>query len=198
MTPWQRVQLFRKAGNGRDKPGNVKQATYKAFKVIQAICRRYRLPENKTFKKQKEHFNNINIRRAPGPGEMVVIMCEIKIALTNLGKYNEGILDYIWLELPGTDDDIQAAFKAIGVSDEPDENGNYYEEFFITDYECDFYEVGEYENLEELNEIAETLEDLEDYERDIVKALLNEGYTLEDALDTKDDCIVWPLHASLI
>lgn len=118
-------------------------------------------------------------------------MCEMKIALTNLGKYNEGELIYKWVELPATEEELQAAFEAIGVSDEPDENGNYYEEFFITDYECAFYRIGEYDNLEELNEIAETLEALEDYEKDIVKALLNDGYDLKEALDAKDDCIIW-------
>lgn len=118
-------------------------------------------------------------------------MCEMKIALTNLGKYNEGILDYVWLDLPATEEEIEEAFKKIGVGPEPDENGNYYEEFFITDYECEFYEVGEYESLEALNEIAETLDDLDDYDKEIVKALLNEGYTLEDAIDAAPDCIVY-------
>lgn len=47
----------------------------------------------------------------------------MRIFLTNLGKYNEGE----WVDLP--------------VSHEE------YEEYFITDYECDLYEVGEYENL---------------------------------------------------
>lgn len=118
-------------------------------------------------------------------------MCEMRIALTNLGKYNEGQLIYKWVELPATDEELDAAFKEIGISDEPDENGNYYEEFFITDYECEYMRIGEYNNIEELNEIAETLDNLEDYEKEIVKALLNEGYDLEEAIDTVDDCIVY-------
>lgn len=133
-------------------------------------------------------------------------MC-MSIALTNLGKYNEGILDFVWLNLPASDDEIAAAFDKIEVShddthyysdgrgrvvsfDDPEMCGEY-EEFFITDYECDFYRVNEYENLESLNEMAETIDDLQDYEMDIVKALINEGYSLEDALDKKDDCILW-------
>ena len=118
-------------------------------------------------------------------------MCEMKIALTNLGKYNEGILDYVWLDLPATEEEIEEAFKKIGVGPEPDENGNYYEEFFITDYECDFLQIGEYDNLNELNEIAETLDGLDDWEKDIVKALLDEGYNLEKAINTAPDCIVY-------
>lgn len=115
----------------------------------------------------------------------------MKIALTNLGKYNEGFLVYKWLELPATDEEIEETLEAIGISEEPDENGNYYEEYFISDYECDFYHVGEYENLDELNEIAETLDNLEDYEKDIVKALLDDGYNLEQAMDEKDNCYTW-------
>lgn len=111
-------------------------------------------------------------------------MCEMKIALTNLGKYNEGILAFEWLELPATEEEIEAAMDAIGINE-------YYEEYFITDYECDFLEIGEYDNLDELNEIAETLDDLDEWERDIVKALINEGYELQDAIDTVPDCIVY-------
>lgn len=131
-------------------------------------------------------------------------MC-MKIALTNLGKYNEGILDFVWLSLPATDDQIAAAFDSIQVSHDDthyysdglghvavtDYYGEY-EEYFITDYECDFYQVGEYENLESLNEMAETIDGLMDYEMDIVKALINDGYDLEEALDLKDDCMYFP------
>lgn len=111
-------------------------------------------------------------------------MCEIRIALTNLGKYNEGELIYKWLELPATAEEIEEAKNEIGINE-------YYEEWFITDYECEFLQIGEYDNLEELNEIAETLEELADYEKDIVKALMNDGFELEEALNKKDDAIVW-------
>lgn len=134
-------------------------------------------------------------------------MC-MSIALTNLGKYNEGVLDFVWLELPATDEEIAAAFDKIQVSHddikwysnglgEASRDGSKdfygeYEEYFITDYECDFYEVGEYENLDSLNELADTIENLQDYEKDIVKALMSElGYTLENAINNVDDCYLW-------
>ena len=116
--------------------------------------------------------------------EKVKIMCEMKIALTNLGKYNEGYLIYKWLELPATDDEIKAAMDEIGINER-------YEEWFITDYECSYLQIGEYDSIDELNEIAEALDDLDDYEKDIVKVLLDEGYDLDEALEIKDDCIVW-------
>lgn len=131
-------------------------------------------------------------------------MANMRIALTNLGKYNEGILDYVWLELPASEEEIAEAFDKIEVTHDDTHyysdgeghatgNGLYgeYEEFFITDYECDFYEVGEFENLDKLNEIAESIEDLDDDEGEIVKALMSEGYSLEDAIDNAGDVQVY-------
>jgi len=128
----------------------------------------------------------------------------MNIALTNLGKYNEGVLDFVWLTLPATEEEIAQAFDKIQVSHDDihyysngrgqvaktDYYGEY-EEFFITDYECDYMDINEYDNLDRLNEIAETVEDLEDYEQTIVKALIDDGYSLEEAIDKKDDCILW-------
>lgn len=79
-------------------------------------------------------------------------MATFKIALTNLGKYNEGELVYTWLELPATDDGIRSAFESIGVK-----AGTEYEEHFISDYDAPF-RIGEYESIEKLNEVAEALE----------------------------------------
>lgn len=78
---------------------------------------------------------------------------EIKIALTNLGKYNEGTLVYEWLELPATQSEIDQVLKEIGINEE-------YEEYFISDYEAPFT-IGEYSSITKLNEIAEQLENAE-------------------------------------
>lgn len=132
----------------------------------------------------------------------------MKIALTNLGKYNEGILDFVWLDLPATDDEIAEAFDAIEVSHDDthyysDGRGHVvdedsaevcgeYEEFFITDYECDFMEIGEYSNLEELNETAERIEALDTWEQDIVMALMSElSMDIDEALDRADEVQVF-------
>lgn len=106
----------------------------------------------------------------------------LKIYVTNLGKYNEGYLVGKWLELPATEEQIENTLEAIGISEE-------YEEYFITDYETDLngLKVDEYDNIDELNEIAETLEDLDEYEAEVVDAIMGEGYTLEEALEKKDD-----------
>ena len=115
----------------------------------------------------------------------------INVALTNLHQYTCGTLNFTWLSLPATSEEIATAFDAIQVSHDGVnyfDHGQIMEEMFITDYECDFYNIGEYENLDRLNEIAEAVADLQGYERDILKALINEGYSLEEALEKKDDC----------
>lgn len=113
-----------------------------------------------------------------------------RVFITNLGKYNEGELVGKWLDLPC--EDIESELASIGVSDEPDENGNYYEEYFITDYENDYgYKVGEYDSLDDLNEIAEELENLDEYEKEIVSALVEYGYTPEEIIEKKDDVVVY-------
>ena len=55
----------------------------------------------------------------------------MNIYLTNLGKYNEGELIGEWVQLPISNEDLQKVFERIGINEE-------YEEYFITDYECDF------------------------------------------------------------
>lgn len=101
----------------------------------------------------------------------------MKIYLANLGKYNEGELIGEWVELPVSQEELQKVFERIGISEE-------YEEYFITDYECDLYEVGEYENIDKLNDIAERIKELDEEESKVVKALIQElDYTLDEAID---------------
>ena len=117
----------------------------------------------------------------------------LKIYVTNLGKYNEGFLIGKWLELPATEEEIEKTLEEIGISDEPDENGIYYEEYFITDYETDMdgLKISEYSNIDDLNELAETIDDLDEDEKEIVNAIIGEGYSLEDAIDKKDDVMIY-------
>lgn len=108
----------------------------------------------------------------------------MNVFVTNLGKYNEGELIGEWVELPVSEEDLKKVFQRIGISNEPDDSGNYYEEYFITDYECDFYNVGEYESIDTLNEIAEQLEELDEEQQDVVKAMISEcGYTFDEAIE---------------
>lgn len=101
----------------------------------------------------------------------------MKIYLTNLGKYNEGELVGEWVELPSSQEELEKVFERIGINEE-------YEEYFITDYECDLYEVGEYENIDKLNDIAERIKELDEEGSKVVKALIQKlDYTLDEAID---------------
>lgn len=89
----------------------------------------------------------------------------IEAFITNLGKYNAGELVGEWVRFPTTYEEVQEVFKRIGI------DGELYEEYFITDYECGvdgMYErLCEYENLDELNYLANLIEDMDkwDFER---------------------------------
>lgn len=92
----------------------------------------------------------------------------IKVALTNLGAYNEGRLEFEWLTLPYDVEDLKTTLENIGI------DGVEYEEYFISDYEAPF-EIGEYESLTKLNEIAEEIELIEFPERGV-------GCSVEDVV----------------
>lgn len=106
----------------------------------------------------------------------------LRIYLTNLGKYNEGMLIGEWVDLPVSEEELEKVFKRIGINDE-------YEEYFITDYESDIdgLKVGEYENVDDLNELAEALEDLDSEEENVLSVMLKDGCTFEEALEKIKD-----------
>ena len=110
----------------------------------------------------------------------------LNIFITNLGKYTEGTLQGEWVNLPATETELEEVYKRIGINEE-------YEEMFITDYETDIdgLSVGEYDSISDLNELAETWESMEEYEREIVEAMISEGYDLEEALEKKDNCMIY-------
>lgn len=117
-------------------------------------------------------------------------MKRTSIFVTNLGKYNEGQLVGEWLPLPATNEEVKACLDRIGINE-------YYEEYFITDYDnytnFDLSDMfGEYSSIENISDFIEELENLEEYEKDVVCAYMdNYGYSFEEALDHKDDAIIW-------
>lgn len=105
----------------------------------------------------------------------------LNIYLTNLGKYNEGELVGEWVELPISEEELEAVKQRIGINER-------YEEWFITDYETDIHglTVGEYDSISALNELAEAIE--EDPEK--AEALIYWGYeTAEEIRDNLDNVI---------
>lgn len=86
----------------------------------------------------------------------------IKAALTNLGKYNEGELVYKWISLPISDEDLQKVLREIGI------DNIRYEEYFISDYDCEipgiYDKLGEYASIRDLNALGERLEEMSAHE----------------------------------
>jgi antirestriction protein len=77
---------------------------------------------------------------------------EFKAFITNLGKYNEGELVGEWVRFPIDESNFNKILNRIGI-------GPMYEEWFVTDYECDldgfdWQELGEYPSYEDLQEFG--------------------------------------------
>lgn len=94
---------------------------------------------------------------------------ELKAFVTNLGKYNEGVLCGEWVYFPIDEDEFnEKVLPDIGV------DGKRYEEWFITDYECELDGVaeylGEYPSLEDINILAEAVES---WDKDYAQAVVD-------------------------
>lgn len=117
-------------------------------------------------------------------------MLELKAFVTNLGKYNEGELVGEWVTFPIDEDEQNDLFMNIGLrytDEEGEEHNQEYEEYFITDYDCEFNSdfLGEYESIETLNEYAEKIAEFTEYEcdEDLFKACL-EVWDMDDVLNS--------------
>ena len=111
-------------------------------------------------------------------------MAKIEGFITNLGKYNEGVLSYKLISFPIDEDELNEALKEIGCK-YTDENGKEYnieyEEYFFSDWDCEIpFDFGEYESISDVNDIAERVEVLETYEQDVLKVILEEHISTED------------------
>ena len=104
---------------------------------------------------------------------------ELKAYVTNLGKYNEGVLEGEWVDFPVSEEELGEVFARIGI------DGEYYEEYFIADYDGDW--AGsmeeEYISIKRLNDIAETLQE---FDEDVLSAAL-EYWILDDVLEMNSD-----------
>lgn len=103
-----------------------------------------------------------------------------KIFLTNLGEYNNGRLIGEWLPLPYTEQQLDACMERIGNP----------EEWFITDTDSDLpIDIQEYANLSELNE---QFEEVAAYDADLIAALIECGYSLQESLEMADNVTFYP------
>lgn len=121
----------------------------------------------------------------------------VSAAITNLAKYNEGQLDFVWLELPASDAEWQDALNRIDIG-KPDAFGIPYEEWFVSDYEDDTdchvsVALGEYPSRKRLDLAGELASELADMDRFELEQFCDENnlywgsYGLEDVFSTDDD-----------
>lgn len=109
-------------------------------------------------------------------------------ALTNLGKYNEGGLDFVWVSFPCDEDDFQDSLKKIGIGEDRGD-GSVYEEYFFSDWDTDYdwvdlSNLGEYEDFDDVNEYAESLENIvDDGNEEEFKAAMEYSGDFNDALN---------------
>lgn len=96
------------------------------------------------------------------------------IALTNRYDYSErNILNFVWLDLPATDDEIKKALDQINITEITDGDG-----FFISDFytdlnlEGDFFKACNMEQLNKINEIMKNIDDLDEWELEELNAIL--------------------------
>ena len=105
----------------------------------------------------------------------------IEACITNLGKYNEGVLAYERVTFPTDAETVQAALKNIGI------DGILYEEIFIANYESDIAglreHLGEYESIDELNHLACVLSELDEDELAKFEAVMDSGEYTGSAKD---------------
>src|SRR5699024_8512847 len=109
-------------------------------------------------------------------------MEDMRVYVTNLGKYNEGELVGEWFDYPFSEEHIS---EVIGL----DSN---YEEYFITDYELPFH-INEYISINELNKKCEMVEEimgtpLYNDMKEIIEMWFDD---VEDLVDNQDDVIVY-------
>lgn len=109
----------------------------------------------------------------------------LRAYITNLGRYNEGELVGQWVDFPCDEDDFEEILEEIGINEN-------YEEWFVTDYECDIddvaSELGEYTSFDELNGVAEALEAWDD---DGLAEAVVDIWGIDTLLETTPDDYFW-------
>lgn len=114
----------------------------------------------------------------------------MKIYITDLAAYNEGHLVGDWYTLPMNEDMLAEAIEDV-LRDGKRVCGDtdFHEEYFITDFECDYMNIEEYADIQELNQIAEKMEDLDDDQIVAINLMIENGLVnnTDEAIEHIDD-----------
>lgn len=116
----------------------------------------------------------------------------MKIYITDLEAYNNGHLVGAWYELPMNENLLTESIEnELQKGRTVCNSAHYHEEYFITDYECDYMKINEHDSLTKLNEIAQKMDDLKTQERTAVQLIL-ENYIvsfIDEAIENIDNMI---------
>ena len=105
----------------------------------------------------------------------------MKVFLTDLSAYNEGVLSGKWVSLPLPIDQVTSIITEVLREGELASQSENHEEYFITDYEADF-SIGEYDNIYRLNELAEAIEEYDEHNMLKFKLLSYEGFNESEVI----------------
>ncbi len=104
----------------------------------------------------------------------------MEIYITNLAKYNEGVLKGEWVSLPIGETALQSKIKNILGSDE---------ELFISDYDAPI-KIDEYDSISDLNDLARKFAEIQETD-DVIGTISNEvvgsGYSMEELVRILSD-----------
>ena len=102
----------------------------------------------------------------------------------------------VWLDLPFDEDDLNEALQSIDVqlSNDDDDafdqlaNGEEISPgYCICDFESDYLTPEQFEDIFAASDLVDRIEDLDDWEADLLGALMEDGDSLEDAIEECED-----------
>ena len=108
----------------------------------------------------------------------------MRVYITDLEAYNNGHLVGDWYELPMDADTLaECDENVLHEGRNICKHKHHHEETFITDFECDYMEIGEYDDIYKLNEIAQEMEELSECDLKKYTAMIDAGYTHKQAIE---------------
>lgn len=104
----------------------------------------------------------------------------------------------VWLTLPFDEDDLAEALSDIGVSlkDEDGEDIDTYDliaagesigGYYVADWQSDYLKEEHFSDIFAASDLVERIEDLESWQTDLLDALMEDGDSLEDAIEETED-----------
>jgi len=114
----------------------------------------------------------------------------MRIYITDLEAYNNGHLVGQWYQLPMNEDLLAESIENV-LQEGRDicEDTHFHEEYFITDFECDYMNIEEYANLSKLNEIAEAMDEIDENGVKAINFLLENHFVKDifEAIESYED-----------